>query len=67
MDKCPECGCTLSIGVTHMEFEGDKSESTPTKAYNVLPMICTNLKCKNGSTDLSNPKIVIETLRQPMN
>ena len=66
-NKCPKCNGTLSIAKSHIEFEGDTSPDMVTKAYNVLDMICTNLKCKNGSSDLSNPKIVIETIRQPMN
>ena len=67
MDKCPKCNGTLSIGVTHMEFEGDKSENTPTIAYNVLPLCCVNPKCDNYSENLNNPKIVIDTIRQKMN
>lgn len=67
IDKCSKCNGTLSIGATHMEFEGDNSIETPTIAYNILPMCCVNPKCDNYSADLSNPKIVIDTLRQKMN
>lgn len=71
--QCPVCKCTLSIGISHIEFEGDNAPNTPTVAYNVLPMVCTNgdfggKPCPNyAGTDLSNPKIVVETLRQKMN
>ena len=65
-NKCPKCNGTLSIAKSHIKFEGDNSPDTETKAYNVLDMICTNPRCPNYTSDLSNP-IVIETLRQPMN
>jgi len=65
--QCSKCNCSLSISKAHMEFEGDNTELTPTKAFNVLDMVCTNPKCDNYTKDLSNPKIILETLRQPMN
>lgn len=65
--QCSKCTCSLSIAKSHIEFEDDDNPITPTKAFNVLEMICTNLKCEYGSEDLSNPKVILETLRQPMN
>ena len=66
--QCNACKCTLSIGVAHIEFEGDASPDTPTVAYNVLPMVCTNPDCTNYSgADLNSPKVIVETLRQKMN
>ena len=65
--KCPKCGCSESIAKAHIEFIGDTSPDEVTKAYNVLDMICTNPKCDNYSSDLDNPKVIIETIRQIMN
>lgn len=65
--NCPTCNCTLSIAKTHLEFEGDNSPDTPTVAYNVLPMVCTNPDCDNYSgADLNSPRVIVETLRQRM-
>ncbi len=66
--NCPKCQCSLSIGTTRLEFEGDNSPDTVTKVFNVLPMVCTNPGCDNyGGPDLNNPKVVTATLRQKMN
>ena len=64
--QCSKCNCSLSIARSHIEFENDDNPITPTKAYNVLELSCTNPKCIDYSKDLNNPTIV-ETLRQSMN
>lgn len=66
--KCLSCGLTLNIGVTSIEFEGDKSPDTETIAFQVLPMICSNEKCElYGGKDLSSPTQVVEKIRQRLN
>jgi len=66
--KCSACGGTLNIGVSTMVFEGDNSPDTPTIAFQLLPMICSNPECSMyGGHDLSNPTKVVQTLRQKMN
>ena len=67
MDKCSKCGCSTTISKAHIEFEGDTSPNLKTVAYNVLDIVCTNSRCDNYTQDLSNPKIILETIRQPMN
>ena len=66
-NKCRKCNCTLSIAKAHMEFEGDSSRNTETKAFNVLDMVCTNPKCSNYTKDLENPTIILDTLKLKMN
>jgi hypothetical protein len=65
--ECPKCNCSLSISKMRIEFEGDESPDTETKAFNVLESVCTNPKCDNYSADLNNPTVIVETLRHPVN
>jgi len=66
--KCPSCGSTLNIGKTLIVFEGDNSPDTPTIAYTIMPMVCSNPECSiYGGHDLNNPTRVVQTLRQKMN
>ena len=65
--QCKKCNCSLSIARSHIEFDGDNSPDTPTKAFNVLDMVCTNPKCDNYSKDLNSPLVILEILRQPIN
>lgn len=64
--KCPKCSKALQIANSKMEFEGDKSTDTETKAFQVMQMVCKNPSCSNFSKDLDNP-IVLETVRVPLN
>lgn len=74
--NCKHCGNTLNIGKAYITFEGDNSPETPTKAFNNLPMICTNPQCSfyggdkqnlSAPIDLDNPKLIVEVLKQALN
>jgi len=66
-NKCPKCNCSLSISKAKIEFEGDSSKNTKTIAFNCLSMVCTNPKCVNYTSDLKNPTIIIDVIKQQMN
>lgn len=62
--KCPKCDRDLVIAKGRWEFENDDTPELPTVAYRCLDMVCINRFCDNYTgTDLSNPKIILETIR----
>jgi hypothetical protein len=51
-----------------MTFENDDTAELETKAFTNLPMICNNKDCDDyGGEDLSNPRIVVETIKNKVN
>jgi hypothetical protein len=68
METCPKCNSLLRIGTSYMTFENDDTPEEPTIAYTNLPMICNNKDCDDyGGEDLSNPRIVVETIKNQVN
>jgi hypothetical protein len=68
MDTCPQCGSLLRIGTSYMTFENDTTPDLPTIAYTNLPMICLNKQCAiYGGEDVSNPKYVVEIVKNRVN
>ena len=75
--NCPICGSPLQIAKSEFVMEGDNSPDIPTKLYSKLTMVCTNSaidpKTKNRlcsnycGTDLNNPDIVVEVIKNPLN
>ncbi|NHC17146.1 hypothetical protein G6554_02465 [Bacillus sp. MM2020_4] len=58
----------LQIGITYMTFENDDTPEAETIAYNNLPMICLNKSCDDyGGEDVTNPRIVVEVVKNRMN
>jgi hypothetical protein len=67
-DTCPQCGSLLRIGTSYMTFENDTTPDLPTIAYTNLPMICLNHACAiYGGEDVSNPKYVVEIVKNRVN
>jgi hypothetical protein len=51
-----------------MTFENDDTPDKPTIAYTNLPMICLNKQCAiYGGEDVSNPKYVVEIVKNRVN
>jgi hypothetical protein len=68
METCPKCNALLRIGTSYMTFENDDTAELPTKAYTNLPLICINQECADyGGEDVSNPRIIIDTVRNQVN
>jgi len=68
METCPKCQSLLRIGTSYMTFENDTTPDLPTIAYTNLPMICINKECDQyGGEDVSNPRIVIEVIKNRVN
>ena len=43
--QCKACPCELRILQSHMEFTGDESPDTETKAWQVMELGCQNRQC----------------------
>lgn len=51
-----------------MTFENDDTPDQPTLAYTNLPLICVNPDCDQfAGEDVSNPRIIIEIVRNQVN
>jgi hypothetical protein len=51
-----------------MTFENDDTPELETIAYTNLPMICINKECDNyGGEDISNPRYVIDIVKNRVN
>jgi hypothetical protein len=75
-NRCPHCNEPLVISKSGFEVEDDDNPDTPTKLYSVLQMVCINSRrdpvtnevlCPNYcGTDLTKPKIIVKTVRNPV-
>lgn len=60
---CPKC--VQSLRIASGKFT---SEEGSTDVYSEQTLVCVNPDCDNYSgTDLSNPKIIVQTLRNKVN
>ena len=61
--ECPKCKAELNVSANRFT-----SDPGTTDVYSELDMVCVNPKCSNFcGSDLSNPKVIVEVVRNKVN
>jgi hypothetical protein len=68
METCPKCGSLLRTSDSYYSTENDDTPNLETIVYVNIKMVCPNTACEDyAGNDLTNPRIVVDTVKNRVN
>lgn len=68
METCPKCNSLVRISSSKLTFEHDDTPDVETIAYSEMKLVCVNPECEDyAGEDVSNPRIVIDVVKNRVN